>query len=130
MKKEAEAHASEDTEKKDKIEARNKADNMIYVAEKSLKDAGDKVSADVKKEVEEKVKALKDVLETGSKEDLETKTSDLSNSLQKIGQAMYQGQGQQGPNTPPGQEPPKEEGNGEKKKKDDKKEAVEGEVVS
>ena len=130
MTKEAEAHASEDTEKKDKIEARNKADNMIYVAEKSLKDAGDKVSADVKKEVEEKVKALKDVLETGSKEDLETKTSDLSNSLQKIGQAMYQGQGQQGPNTPPGQEPPKEEGNGEKKKKDDKKEAVEGEVVS
>ena len=94
MTKEAEAHASEDTTKKEKIEVRNKADNMIYVAEKSLKDAGDKVAADVKKEVEEKISALKSILETGTKEDLEAKTKDLSDSLQKIGQAMYQQQQQ------------------------------------
>lgn len=129
MTKEAEAHASEDQEKKDKIEARNKADNMIYVAEKSLKDAGDKASADIKKEVEEKISALKGILETGSKEDLETKTSDLSNSMQKIGQAMYQGQqGQPGQAGPQASQP--EEGNGEKKKKEDKKDVQEGEVVS
>jgi len=128
MTKEAEAHASEDTTKKEKIEVRNKADNMIYVAEKSLKDAGDKVAADVKKEVEEKISALKSILETGTKEDLEAKTKDLSDSLQKIGQAMYQQQQQNQQQGTGAKEEKKEEGNGEKKaKKDD---VQEGEVVS
>lgn len=135
MTKEAEAHASEDTAKKEKIEARNKADNMIYVAEKSLKDAGDKVDTGIKKEVEEKITALRGTLEAGTKEDLETKTKELSDSLQKIGQAMYQKQ------TTENKEPPsakasadeqttqKNDNNGEKKNK--KKENVqEGEVVS
>jgi molecular chaperone DnaK len=53
MTKEAEMHAKEDAEKKDKIEAKNNADSLIFTAEKSLKDAGDKVNADMKKEVEE-----------------------------------------------------------------------------
>jgi molecular chaperone DnaK len=130
MTKEAEAHASEDTTKKEKIEVRNKADNMIYVAEKSLKDAGEKVSVDVKKEVEEKISALKSVLESGTKEDLEAKTKDLSDSLQKIGQAMYQqqsGQAGQATGTETKKEK-KEEGNGEKKTK--KEDVQEGEVVS
>lgn len=119
MKQEAEANASADTEKKEKIEARNKADNIIYVAEKSLKDAGDKVKIEDKAAVEEKVKALKDILETGSKEDLETKTSELSDAVQKIGAAMYGQQGQQ----PPAEEPKADQ------KKDEKK-VEEGEVVS
>lgn len=132
MTKEAEAHASEDSAKKEKIEVRNRADNMIYVAEKSLKDAGDKVPADIKKEVEDKISDLKGVLETGTKEDLEAKTKDLSDSLQKIGQAMYQGQQQQ--QAQPGaqnQESGTEEPDGEKKDKKTKKDDVqEGEVVS
>ena len=90
MTKEAEAHATEDAEKKEKVEARNQADSLIFTAEKSLKDAGDKVAEEIKKEVEEKVAALKEVLDSGSKEDLETKTKELSESLQKIGQNMYQ----------------------------------------
>src|SRR3989344_1787126 len=89
MTKEAEAHAAEDTEKKEKIEARNAADSLIFTAEKSLKDAGDKADAGMKKEVEDKISALKAVLDTGTKEDLEAKTKDLSDSLQKVGQAMY-----------------------------------------
>lgn len=121
MKKEAEANAAADEEKKGKIEARNKADNMVYVAEKTLKDAGDKAKAEDKTAVEEKVKALKDILETGSKEDLETKTSELSDAVQKVGAAMYQGQ--QGGTPPPTEEPKAEE------KKDEKK-VEEGEVVS
>jgi molecular chaperone DnaK len=133
MKSEAEAHAAEDTEKKDKIEARNKADNMIYVAEKTLKDAGDKAKSEDKKAVEEKVKALKEKLETGSKEELEKLTSDLSDTVQKVGAAMYGStgspQGQQpGAQGQPGAEQPKEE-NGEKKA-EDKSKAEEGEVVS
>ena len=58
MTQEAEEHAAEDTKKKDEIETRNQADTLVYQAEKSLKDAGDKVPADVKSEVEEKIKAL------------------------------------------------------------------------
>lgn len=135
MRKEAEEHASEDQEKKDKIEARNKADNMIYVAEKTVKDlpageagAGDKAKAEDKTEIEEKVKALKDILDTGSKEDLEAKTTELSDVVQKLGASMYQ--------TPPaGEEPASSDASqgGPKPddgvKKDDKK-VEEGEVVS
>ena len=90
MTKEAEAHATEDAEKKGKVEARNQADSLIFTAEKSLKDAGEKIAEDVKKDVEEKVSALKAILDSGSKEDLETKTKELSDALQKVGQAMYQ----------------------------------------
>ncbi len=127
MRAEAEAHAAEDTEKKDKIEARNKADNMIYLAEKTVKDAGDKAKAEDKAAIEEKVKALKDILETGSKEDLEAKTSALSDVVQKLGAAMYQ-QPPQGAPADANGEAPKEE-NGEKKP-EDKAKAEEGEVVS
>ncbi len=127
MKKEAEANAAADTAKKDKIEARNKADNMIYVAEKTLKEAGDKAKAEDKTAVEEKVKALKDILDTGSKEDLETKTSELSDALQKVGAAMYPQGGEQ----PAGTGAPGEEAKGEEKKPEDKdKKVEEGEVVS
>lgn len=122
MKEEAEKHAEADKSEKEKIEIRNKADNMLYVAEKSLKDAGDKVQKDIKEDVEKKIKNLKDALEKGSKEELETKTRDLSDSLSKIGQTMY---GQQGQTPPP---------TGEKKEKADeknnKKDVEEGEVVT
>jgi len=124
MKEEADKHAEEDKTEKEKIEVRNKADNMIYVSEKSLKDAGNKVQKDVKEEVEKKIKTVKDSLEKGTKEEIEEKTKDLSDSLQKIGQAMYQGQNQQSP--PSGQSSDKKE-----EKKDEKKGKVEeGEVVN
>ncbi len=122
MTKEAELHAQEDQDKKEKVETRNSADSLIFTAEKTLKDAGDKVSAEQKKEVEEKVSSLKSILDSGSKEDLETKTKELSDSLQKIGQAMYQ-------------KPEEQKGAGEtkepdEKEKKDKEEPVEGEVVN
>lgn len=127
MTEEAEKHRQEDEEKKSKIEVRNKADNMIYVAEKSLKDAGDKVDENLKKEVEEKISALKSILDSGSKDDLETKTKDLSDTVQKIGQAMYQKT-----EAPKPEEKNEEVKNGEKKnqKTAKKEEAEEGEVVS
>ncbi len=92
MTREAEEHAKEDAEKKEAVEARNQADSLIFTAEKTLKDAGDKVPEDLKKEVEEKISDLKGILETGSKSDLEEKTKALSDSLQKVGQAMSQSQ--------------------------------------
>ncbi len=135
MKKEAEEHAAEDAAKKEKIEVRNKADNMLYVAEKTLKDAGDKAKAEDKKDVEDKVKALKDILETGSKEDLEKKTSELSDAVQKVGAAAYQsgeaGSSSAGQSEQPqagGEAPASEETKPEEKKEEKKVE--EGEVVS
>ena len=123
MKEEAEKNAEKDKVEKEKIEVRNKADNMIYVAEKSLKDAGDKVAKDVREGVEKKMKDLKGSLEKGTKEEIETKTKDLSDELTKIGQAMYN---KQAP-AQKGQEAPK----GEEKKAGDKKGKVEeGEVVN
>ncbi len=74
MTKEAEMHAKEDEEKKGKVESRNAADSLIFTAERSLSDAKDKVTADLKKEVEDKISAVKAILESGSKEDLEAKT--------------------------------------------------------
>ncbi|MBI4079070.1 MAG: molecular chaperone DnaK [Candidatus Levybacteria bacterium] len=136
MTKEAEMHAKEDEEKKAKVEARNQADALIFTAEKSLKDAGDKVNADLKKEVEEKITGLKSILDTGSKEDLEARSKDLSDSLQKIGQEMYASTSSAPGGNQTGSEGA-EETNGEKSSKGrsasggkkDKDEPVEGEVV-
>lgn len=120
MQEEAEKHKAEDEKKAEKVKARNNADAMIATAEKALKDAGDKVPADVKERVEEKIKALKDVLETAEKEELETKTKELSDILSSVGQAVY-GQNQQAQN---------EQGAEEKKdKKEGDGKVEEGEVV-
>lgn len=125
MTKEAELHRKEDEEKKAKIEARNQADSLIFTAEKSLKDAGDKVDESVKKDVEEKIASLKEILETGSKDEIEAKTKELSESLQKVGEAMYKEQQAQGGQ--PGTEGAEAGSEQKEEKKDD--ETVEGEVV-
>ncbi|MFH1648591.1 MAG: Hsp70 family protein, partial [Patescibacteria group bacterium] len=115
MVKEAEAHSEEDKKRKELAEARNIADTLCYTAEKSLKDAGDKVPEDIKKEIEKKVKDLRNILQTAEAEELKQKTQDLSTSLQKIGEHLYK----QG-------ETSKEDENSEEDKKE---EPVEGEIV-
>ena len=124
MKEEAEKNADKDKVEKEKIEVKNRADQLVYTAEKALKDAGDKVDAKVKTEVEGKIKELKDAISKNTKEEMDAKTKELSDSLQKIGQTMYQGQ--QGAPQQPGQ-PPKEEKPASDKKKD---KVEEGEVVN
>lgn len=90
MKKEADLHAEEDKKKKELIEARNVADTLIYTAEKAVKDAGDKVSDEIKKEVEAKVEELKKSKDGQDLEAIKRHTQDLSDAAQKIGQALYQ----------------------------------------
>ena len=126
MKEEAEKNAEKDKEEKEKIDVRNKADNMIYVAEKSLKDAGEKVEKSLKEEIEKKIKELKDTLAKGSKDDIENKTKDLSDSLTKIGQAMYQGS----PSTGVAGDKQQPSGKPEDKKEEKKDKVEEGEVVN
>jgi len=91
MQEEAEHHKEEDQKKAELVEAKNRADAMVATAEKALKDAGDKAPKDIKEKVEEKIKAVKDILakEDANKEDLEKATKDLSDTLSQVGQAMY-----------------------------------------
>lgn len=90
MKKEAEMHAEEDKKKRENIEAKNLAENLIYTCEKTLKDAGDKVKPEDKKEIESKMEELKKANASDKIEEIKAKTQELSQLIQKVGAAMYQ----------------------------------------
>ncbi len=127
MTKEAEAHAEEDKKKKEGIEMRNIADSLVYQTEKTLKDNGDKVPADVRTEVEQKLNELKEALKGEDTDDIKKKGDALGEVLQKIGSAMYgAGKTQNDSEQPEGQTAGGSEKSGEAPKTE---EAVEGEVV-
>ncbi|HOA47655.1 MAG TPA: molecular chaperone DnaK [Candidatus Paceibacterota bacterium] len=111
LKKEAEIYAEEDQKKKDLIEAKNVAETLVYTSQKTLADAGDKISQEIKKEVEEKIQDLQKVLNGEDINEIKQKTQELSQSIQKIGAQMY-GQGQQGE----GKEKKNDNENGDDKK--------------
>ncbi|HXF28719.1 MAG TPA: Hsp70 family protein [Chlamydiales bacterium] len=113
MKKDAELHAAEDKKKQEAIEAKNLADAMVYTAEKTLKDGGDKVNADMKKTAEEKIAELKKIKDGDNLDDIKAKTKDLSEHMQKIGAELYKNNPEATSNN---QEPPKE---GEQPKADE-----------
>ncbi|MFH1646834.1 MAG: molecular chaperone DnaK, partial [Chloroflexota bacterium] len=94
MRKESEAHASEDARKRDEIEAKNMADTMAYQAEKTLRDNKDKIPAELNTEAEEKIAAVKSALQGSDVEAIKAATQALNEAMQKIGSAVY-GQQQQ-----------------------------------
>jgi len=99
MKKEAGMHLEEDKKKKELAEAKNQAENLIYVSEKTLREAGDKISPEDRKEVEDKINDLKDAINSNDISRIKTTIQNLSLSIQKIGAKMYQGgQNNQKPN--------------------------------
>lgn len=114
MRQEAQANAESDRKKQELITARNNADNLIYTAQKAMRDAGDKVSAPAKKEIEEKIEGLKKVQSGDNMEELKAKSDDLSQTLSKIGAQMYQQQPAAGTQSA-GNEAPDSAGNGKKK---------------
>lgn len=125
MQEEAEANKVEDEKKKELVGARNAADALVITAEKALKDAGDKVDAEIKTQVEEKVKAVKDVMNSENKEEIEKMTGELSETLQKVGEKLYAAA------QPEGDAKPEESTPAEEKKNDKKDGDVEeGEVIS
>ncbi len=128
MQQDAEAHAEEDKKKKEQIEAKNHADTLIYTAEKSLHEAGDKVSKEDKKPVEDAVAALKEKLDTEDIDELKKLSDDLNEKLMKIGEQMYK---EEAPAAEDGKEKSEDKAE-EAETKDDKKsdgDAEEGEVV-
>lgn len=105
MTKDAEAHSEEDKKKRDLIEARNLSEQIIYTAEKSIKDNNDKIPDDLKKEINEKIDNLKKVKDKDSVEDIKKASEELSQNLSKIGEHLQKNQeqttssqGQEGPN--------------------------------
>ncbi|MEX0763081.1 MAG: molecular chaperone DnaK [Dehalococcoidia bacterium] len=111
--KDAEAHAEEDRQRREKIEARNTAESAAYQAEKLLREQSDNIAEDLKSEVEEKIKAVRDLLadENSEASAINSATSELQQSLQKIGEAAYAGQ-QTGPQEGPGGEGGSSDGEG------------------
>jgi molecular chaperone DnaK len=103
---EAEVHAAEDSKKAEEIETRNQADNVAYQAEKLLKDQGDKVPAELKEEITGKVSAVRSALQGTDIVYTRRTMQELSDALQKVGQAVYgqqgtPGAGPQGPGADP-----------------------------
>lgn len=110
MKKDAEMHAAEDKKKQETIEIKNTADALVYTCEKTIKDAGDKIKAEDKKMVEDKITVLKDAQKSDNIEEIKSKTKDLSETIQKIGAELYKNQPQQPPqNGSETKEAPKDE---------------------
>jgi len=90
MRKEAEMYAEEDRKRKELAEKRNQADTLIYTTEKTLKEAGDKIKEEDKKEIEEKLEKLKKVKDGNDINEIKNAMDDLSSSISKIGAQMYQ----------------------------------------
>jgi molecular chaperone DnaK len=90
MQKDAEVHGEEDQKKKEIAETRNIAEQLTYTAEKALKDGGDKVSEEIRTEVQSKIDALKKEKENGTIEAIKKATEELSTEMQKIGASMHQ----------------------------------------
>jgi molecular chaperone DnaK len=89
MKRDAETHADEDRKKKEVIEVKNLAESLVYSTEKAMRDAGDKITADEKKPVEEKIEALKKAKDGDDIEAIKKATEELSQAAQKIGEKLY-----------------------------------------
>ncbi len=95
----AEAHAAEDRTRREEVELHNQADQMIYQAEKTLKEHGDKVPAEQRSDLEQKIEALRQATKGGDAGTLRNAMDGVNQSLQQVGQHIYSqaGAGQPGP---------------------------------
>ena len=119
MRREAEQHAADDAKRKEEVEVRNSADSLAYTAEKTLRDYGDKIPADVRKEIDDKIARVKSALQGKDVNAIRQAMQELSQALQKAGASAYQQPGQ----PPPGGEKP----GGEEKHGGEEEGTVEGE---
>jgi len=111
MSREGEQHAAEDAKRKEEVEVRNSADSLAYTAEKTLRDYGDKIPADVKQEIDAKIASVKSALQGQDVNAIRNAMQELSQAMQKVGASVDQQPGQ----PPPGGEEPggEEPGGGE-----------------
>ena len=98
MVKEAEANKDADKKKRETVDSRNQADSIIHTTEKSLKEHGDKISADEKKAIETGISDLRNALKGTDTEDVKKKTQNLIQVSMKLGEAVYKSQQKAQPN--------------------------------
>ena len=89
MVREAEVHAQEDRQRREEIETRNRADSLAYQAERTLQDVGDRISAGLRSEVEDKIKSVRAALAGSDLTRVRTAADDLERMMQRIGQEVY-----------------------------------------
>lgn len=125
MRREAELHADEDRKRRDLIEAKNRADNMVYAAEKTLKDLGDKAPEDLKQKVEDAASKVREVKDSEDMDAITKATDALSEVMQQLGQAAYQ---QSAESQAPGETPQSDTAPEDNKGSDDE-DVVDGEFT-
>jgi len=89
MVREAEQHAQEDRQCREEIEMRNRADSLAYQVERTLQDMGDKVSANLRSEVEDRIRVVRDALAGSDITRVRSAADDLERTMQRIGQEVY-----------------------------------------
>lgn len=106
MKRDAKEHAAEDKKKKEAIDVKNQADNLVFQTEKQIKELGDKIPADAKAKLEEEIKNVKDAMDTNDTDKIKSAQEKLTQVWSEISQKIYQQQGQQagGPEQQAGQQ--------------------------
>ncbi|HEY4514371.1 MAG TPA: molecular chaperone DnaK [Candidatus Paceibacterota bacterium] len=108
MRQDADSHAEEDKKKKELVEAQNTADQLVYAAEKALKEHGEKASEDIRKNVQAKIDALKTARAGADVSAIKSATEALSTAISAIGEAMSKQQQQPPPPPPSSDMPPPE----------------------
>ncbi len=103
MVREAEAHADEDKRRAEEVALKNRCETLVYRAEKTLREHGEKVSSEIRDDVNQKVEALKSAVAANNAVDMQSREQELTQALQKIGEAIYS-QGEPG-STPDGAAP-------------------------
>jgi len=104
MQREAETHATEDAKRREEVETRNAADTLVYTAEKTLREQKDKIPSDLNQEVEGKIQTVRSALQGTDIDSIRRAMQELSDTLQKVGAAVYQQQPPPGDEPPPGKE--------------------------
>jgi len=125
MKTDAQAHSAEDKKRREEVDTKNQADNLVFQTRKQMKDFGDKIPANLKSKVESAADALDAAIKGGNSADIKAKVETLNNAWNEASQEMYKAAtaGQPGAQQPGGQQPPPDGQAGPAdngKKKDDK----------
>ncbi|CAN5618977.1 molecular chaperone DnaK [soil metagenome] len=126
MVRDAQEHAEEDRQRRELVETRNQADALAFQAERTLRDLGDKVSSEDKADVENKVTVVREALKGDDLEAIKRTSTELAESLQRVGTAAYQAGAPDGDGAGPGAEPGAAEG-ATSEGEAEAEEAVEGE---
>jgi molecular chaperone DnaK len=133
MKNVAKEHAAEDKMKKEAVEIRNQADNLVFQTKKQIEEMKDKITSEQRSRLEAEIAKIEDAIKTNDSNQIKAATESLTKVWQEISQVLYQQQGPQNPQGQPGADPgsagPQGGAQQEEKKKDNEVQDASYEVV-